>query len=93
MFRTFCPAWISLIITQLFLIFLQILVRHFHGSVAVPFSGGSGVWRKGPFCEGDGTQQGITLGLECAQCVPYTGLVKNKTHWVLCKGILKLTMW
>lgn len=49
MFRTFGPAWISLIITQLFLIFLQFLVRHFYGSVAVSFSGGSGVWRQDHF--------------------------------------------
>lgn len=49
MFRTFGPAWISLIITQLFLIFLQFLVRYFYRSVAVPSFGGSGVWRQDHF--------------------------------------------
>lgn len=46
----------------------------------------------GSSCEGDAIQQGTTLGLECAQCAPYTGLMKNETFWVLCKRILGLTL-
>lgn len=66
MFRTFCPAWISLIITHVVgPYFPTNPVGHSHGPVAVLRS-----LKAGSICEGDATQQATTLGLSVLSVSP-----------------------